>query len=79
MTTIVKTEAGFQINSNVPIWVLISNKVNWFYYFEYFNGTVDIGCEDVPIVLESKIDVEQYIKENNLKEMEEQNGELSID
>lgn len=78
MTTIVKTEAGFQINSNVPIWVLVCNKVNWFYYFEHFNGTVDIGCEDVPIVLNDKDGVEQYIKENNLKEMEEHNGELSI-
>lgn len=68
--TISKTEAGYQIHSNVPIWVLICDKVNWFYYFEHYKGTVDIGCEDTPLVFNKKEEVELYIKENNLKETE---------
>lgn len=63
-----KNEQGWRVISNITIWILICNKVNWFYYFEHHKGTVDIGCEDIPIILESKIDIERYIIENNLTE-----------
>lgn len=66
-----KNEQGWRVISNVPIWVLVCNKVNWFYYFEHFNGTVDIGCKDVPLVFNNKDEVEQYIADNNLIKQED--------
>lgn len=67
--SIEKNEQGWRVISNVPIWILICNNVNWFYYFEHYKGTVDIGYEDTPLVFNDEDEVKQYIIENNLTEV----------